>query len=66
MIISRIKKRLASKGTKGYLIFQKALKLVDTDDDGLITLDQLKKVVKDQKIDITNNQTNLFFDVFDP
>lgn len=66
MIISRIKKRLASKGAKGYLIFQKALKLVDTDDDGLVTLDQLKKVVKDQKIDITNNQTNLFFDVFDP
>lgn len=55
MIVLRIKKRLASKGTKGYLIFQRALKQVDADEDGLITLDEFKKVIRDLKIDITNN-----------
>ena len=66
MIVLRIKKRLASRGTRGFLIFQKALKNVDTDEDGLITLEQFKQVVKDLKIDITNNETHLVFDVFDP
>lgn len=55
MIVLRIKKRLASKGTKGFLVFERAMKNVDTDEDGLITLDQFKQVVRDLKIDITNN-----------
>lgn len=66
MIVIRIKKRLASKGTKGFLILQKSLKQVDSDEDGLITLDQFKKVIRDLKIDITNSESNLLFDVFDP
>lgn len=66
MIVLRIKKRLASKGTKGFLVFERAMKNVDTDEDGLITLDQFKQVVKDLKIDITNSETTLIFDVFDP
>jgi hypothetical protein len=31
MIVLRIKKRLASKGTKGFLVFEKFLKNADTD-----------------------------------
>lgn len=66
MIVLRIKKRLATKGTRGFLLFEKALRNVDTDEDGLISLDQFKLVVRDLKIDITNNESNLIFDVFDP
>lgn len=66
MIVLRIKKRLATKGTKGFLLFEKAMRNADTDQDGLITLDQFKQVVRDLKIDITNNESNLIFDVFDP
>ena len=66
MIVLRIKKRLASKGTRGFLVFEKALRNSDTDHDGLITIDQFKQVVRDLKIDITNNESNLIFDVFDP
>lgn len=66
MIVLRIKKRLASRGSKGFLVFEKSLRNVDTDQDGLITLDQFKQVVRDLKIDITNNESNLVFDVFDP
>ena len=29
-------------------------------------MDQFKQVVKDLKIDITNSESNLVFDVFDP
>ena len=66
MIVLRIKKRLASRGSKGFLVFEKSLRSADTDQDGLITLDQFKQVVRDLKIDITNNESNLIFDVFDP
>ena len=31
MILVRMKKRLASKGTKGFLFFEKSLKHFDTD-----------------------------------
>jgi calcyphosin len=55
MIVLRMKKRLASKGTRGYLILEKNLRNVDSDQDGLISLDELRKVVKDLKIDITTN-----------
>lgn len=53
MVLLRMKKRLGSKGTKGFLAFEKSLKHYDTDEDGFINLDQFKAVVKDQKIDIT-------------
>ncbi|MCB0369208.1 MAG: hypothetical protein KDD45_07060 [Bdellovibrionales bacterium] len=35
-IILRIKKRLASKGTKGFLVFEKAMKGADLDRDTLL------------------------------
>lgn len=39
MILLRIKKRLASKGTKGFLLFEKSLKAADSNDDGFVTLE---------------------------
>ena len=54
MILLRIKKRLGSKGSKGFLYFEKSLKHYDTDEDEHINLEQFKNVVKDQKIDITS------------
>ena len=46
LIILRIKRRLASKGTKGFLSFEKALKHADYDGDLCVNLDEFKKVVK--------------------
>jgi Ca2+-binding EF-hand superfamily protein len=60
-----MKKRLASKGTKGFLSFEKALKHADTDNDNLLTFDQFKQVIKEQRIDITSPECNIIFDVFD-
>ena len=59
-----MKKRLASKGTRGFLLFEKSLKHYDTDEDGLINLDQFKAVIKDQKIDITSTETITIFSIF--
>lgn len=53
LILLRIKKRLASKGACGYLVFEKALKGADSDADMLVNIHEFKKVIKDQKIDIT-------------
>lgn len=52
-ILHRIAKRLASKGPKGYLSFEKALATADLDQDSLINLQEFKKVVRDQRIDIS-------------
>lgn len=46
MIFLRIKKTLASKGTRGFLQFEKLLKANDTDNDGRVNMDQFKQVVK--------------------
>jgi Ca2+-binding EF-hand superfamily protein len=46
MIILRIKKRLGSKGSKGFLLFEKGLKGVDSNDDGFLNFEQFKTVVK--------------------
>lgn len=64
MILLRIKKRLASKGTKGFLLFEKSLKAADSNDDGFVTLEQFKSVVKEHKIDITSTETLITFDLF--
>lgn len=60
-----MKKTLASKGTRGFLQFEKLLKANDTDNDGRVSLDQLKQVIRDQKIDITNLETTQIFGIFD-
>jgi hypothetical protein len=53
MILGRIAKRLSSKGPKGYLSFEKALRSVDIDQDSLISIQEFKKVIRDQRIDIS-------------
>ena len=45
-IILRIKKRLATKGTKGFLSFEKAMKGADTDRDTLLNYEEFKQVIK--------------------
>lgn len=64
MILLRIKKRLASKGSKGFLLFEKGLKHADSDEDGLVSLEQFKTVIRDQKIDITNTESQTVFNIF--
>ena len=46
MIFLRIKKTHASKGTRGFLQFEKLLKANDTDNDGRVNMDQFKQVIK--------------------
>ena len=64
MMLLRMKKRLGSKGSKGFLLFEKILKHYDNDEDGLITLDRFKAAVKDQKIDITGTEALTIFNLF--
>lgn len=64
-IILRIKKRLATKGTKGFLLFEKAMKNADLDRDTLLNYEEFRQVIKDQRIDITNTEIDHIFNVFD-
>ena len=54
MMLLRIRRTLAAKGTRGFLYFEKVLKGIDTNNNGLLNLDQFRSVIKEQKIDITN------------
>lgn len=65
MILLRMKKTLSSKGTRGFLQFEKLLKANDTDNDGRVNLDQFKQVIKEQKVDITNLEATQIFKIFD-
>ena len=64
-IIERIKKRIGTKGSKGFLQFQKAMKNADTNKDTLLSLQELNKVIKDQRIDITLSESIKLFELFD-
>lgn len=64
-IILRIKKRLASKGSKGFLFFEKGLRGADSDRDGLLSYDEFQSVIKEQRIDITSTESDHIFKVFD-
>ena len=64
-MLLRIKKRLASKGSKGFLMFEKALKNADLNKDTFLTYEEFKQVVRDQRIDITPLETSALFDLFD-
>jgi Ca2+-binding EF-hand superfamily protein len=65
LILLRIKRRIASKGANGYAIFEKALRAIDTDSDMLVSMHEFKKVIKDQRIDITETEASMVFEVFD-
>jgi Ca2+-binding EF-hand superfamily protein len=42
------------------------MKNADLDKDTLLSFEEFKQVVKDQRIDITTTETNDLFNVFDP
>ena len=65
LILLRIKRRLASKSACGYLLFEKALKAVDIDSDMMVNVHEFKKVVQQQRIDITETEASMVFEVFD-
>lgn len=65
MMLLRIRRTLAAKGTRGFLHFEKVLKSNDINNNGLLNLDQFRSVIKEQKIDITNVEATNLFGIFD-
>ena len=64
-MLLRIRKTLASKGSRGFLHFEKILKQSDSNDDGFVNLEQFRGVIREQKIDITNLEATNLFGIFD-
>jgi calcyphosin len=64
-VILRIKRRLASKGTRGFLQLERALKQADSDHDTLLTPDEFTQVIKAQRIDITPTECASVYQLFD-
>jgi Ca2+-binding EF-hand superfamily protein len=64
-IFSRVRKTLVSKGTKGFLQFEKQLKVNDADSDGKVSFDEFKRVIYDQKVGISTVEAAQIFSSFD-
>jgi len=65
LILLRIKRRLASRNACGYLVFEKALRAADIDCDMMVSIHEFKKVIQQQRIDITETEASMVFEVFD-
>ena len=46
MMLLRIRRTLAAKGSRGFLHFEKVFKNNDTNGNGLLNLDQFRSVIK--------------------
>lgn len=64
-VILRIKRRLATKGTRGFLQLERAMKTADIDQDTLLNAEEFTQVIKAQRIDITPTECGSVFDLFD-
>lgn len=59
--MERIKGSLSNKGTMRFFLLEKALRGVDFDQDSYINLSELKKVIKDFRIGISEIETQILF-----
>eukprot|EP00825_Cyclidium_porcatum_P007794 TRINITY_DN1390_c0_g1_i9.p1 TRINITY_DN1390_c0_g1~~TRINITY_DN1390_c0_g1_i9.p1 ORF type:complete len:523 (+),score=123.87 TRINITY_DN1390_c0_g1_i9:62-1630(+) len=64
-IMQRIKKRLQSRGVKGFLQLHKYFLILDTDNDQKVDPKQFKKAIKDSRIDVTDSEIDIVFNIFD-
>jgi hypothetical protein len=60
-VIERIRGSLVNKGTMRFLLFEKALRGVDFDQDSFINLPELRKVIKDFRIGISDIEAQILF-----
>ncbi|EGR29644.1 hypothetical protein IMG5_151930, partial [Ichthyophthirius multifiliis] len=54
---------------KNYFIFKylkQKKQIADTDDDGRVNLNEFKKCIRDSRIDVTDSEINISFNLFDP
>ncbi|KAL4489389.1 hypothetical protein ABPG72_002685 [Tetrahymena utriculariae] len=66
LILIRIKNRLASKGPRGFLTLERQLKTTDVDNDGRLSLAEFKKSISNFKIEVTETEITIIFNLFDP
>ncbi|KRW99290.1 hypothetical protein PPERSA_07062 [Pseudocohnilembus persalinus] len=65
LILQRIHKRLCSRGVRGFLGLQKQFAIIDSDNDGLINLEQFKQALQRFRVDVTESEIEIVFNLFD-
>lgn len=65
LLINRFRSRLALRGPRGFFNFHRQLQSYDTNGDELITTKEFLKLLKDFKVDITEQDAHYLFAVYD-
>lgn len=65
LLMQRFRSRLSLKGARGFLNIHKQFQNYDSDHDEIITKKEFLKVVKDFRVDITEQDSQYLFTVYD-
>lgn len=56
---------MATRGAKGFISIYRIFKMLDTDKDGLLTLSEFRKAIRDHRIEVTDPEIDIVFSYFD-
>jgi Ca2+-binding EF-hand superfamily protein len=57
--------KLAARGTRGIMGIRRSFKICDDDNSGTISFPEFKKLIKDYRIDLNDEQIKKLFNIFD-
>ena len=64
-IIKKLKNAIGARGTKGILGLNRRFRMMDNDNDGLLSMVEFKKAIKDVMLGISDEDVRLLFKNFD-
>jgi Ca2+-binding EF-hand superfamily protein len=64
-VLILFREKLASRGTRGIMGIRRSFKICDDDGSGTISFPEFKKLIKDYRVDLNDEQIKKLFTIFD-
>jgi Ca2+-binding EF-hand superfamily protein len=64
-VLLAFRDKLASRGTRGIMGIRRSFKICDDDNSGTVNFPEFKKLIKDYRIDLNDEQIKKLFSIFD-
>jgi Ca2+-binding EF-hand superfamily protein len=65
VLIDKLKVEIRSRGGLGYLSLQRKFRIIDDDNDKMLSLGEFKKAMKEMNMNLSDSELRLLFDYFD-